>query len=304
MSNTPLTPPWRSIPCPLCRSEQAAVVTRDWLTVGATRYTFTLRRCRNCGLVYVNPRLDRGAPGLRSGSGARREAMAANKEIYRAGCRRLRQLLGRPERPRAPEDPLELLDIGCAYGDFLVVAGEAGFRASGVEIDAPSAAIAGERGFRVYPEPLERLGLAAGSFAAVTLWDVIEHVEDPVSLVREAARVLRPGGVLLLHTGNAAFQVPKGKLLARLRPGRGPNNAPLHHLCHFSTRTCRQLLAAADCLREAEFDHLGTIRYERRGKRWMMSGYNRMARFCHRLGGPLWTSSLAAFALKGGSIET
>jgi SAM-dependent methyltransferase len=107
-----------------------------------------------------------------------------------------------------------LLEIGCGQGLFLERARESGWRVQGVEILEPVAARARERGLEVFLGTLEEARFPDGSFDAVTMREVIEHIVDPVALLAEVARVLRPGGVAALGTGNA------GSWAARLRGGR------------------------------------------------------------------------------------
>jgi len=286
---------WQYVNCALCGADQPALLTHDWQAVAGQRYTFNLVRCRRCGLVYVNPRLNRQALTGSVGGGAWRSAMELHRTIYEAGCRRLRPLL----RSASSGSPT-LLDVGCAHGDFLTVAREQGFDVVGVEIDRPVAEATRQRGFVVYEDFLEKLALPGQSFDAVTLWDVIEHVGDPQTLLAEAVRLLKPGGLLFFHTGNAAFQVPKGRILAALRPGRGPYNAPVQHICHFSASTSRALLARAGKFDHLEFTHLDTIRYRQWRKYLTMKTYNEATRLLSHLALPLWTSSLAVLARKAG----
>jgi SAM-dependent methyltransferase len=282
---------WQAVDCPICGSVETRFLAHDWQSIGGQPYTFDLVRCGVCGLDYVNPRLNLSAVTGVVGGGAWHEALAANRAIYQAGCRRLSGML----RGKSGSNPT-LLDVGCAYGDFMTVAAEQGFQVSGVEVDGPVAEAARRRGLVVHQGFLEELGLSTQAFDAVTLWDVIEHVEAPRSLLAEAHRLLKPRGVLLLHTGNAAFQVPKGRVLAALRPDRGPYNAPAYHLCHYSTATIRTLLAKAGDFDDVECSHLDSIRYRRRFKRLAMKSYNEATHLLNRLGLPLWTSSLAVFA--------
>jgi len=290
--------PWRRANCPVCGADRPAFLTHDWQTVAGRRYTFDLVRCQICGMVYINPRLNREAVTGTGGGGAWHDALQVNRPIYEAGCRRLKAIL------RAPGTPA-LLDIGCAYGDFPSVASEHGFSVTSLEIDQQVAAAARARGFVVYDEPLEHLSLPGESFDVITLWDVIEHLNDPKSLLRAALCLLRPGGLLSFHSGNAAFQVTKGRILGVLRPGKGPYNAPFQHVSHFSPGTARRLLCEVGDFDHLEFDHLefghlDTLRYQSRPKYLAMKTYNKATRWLNRAGLPLWTTSLVAFARKAG----
>lgn len=100
-----------------------------------------------------------------------------------------------------------LLDLGCGAGHFLRVAVRGGFRASGVELNPDLARMAAESSGAdvVAGDALALPELMAGrehSFMVVTLLDVIEHVRDPVQLLRAAASFVAPGGFLLVYTPN------------------------------------------------------------------------------------------------------
>lgn len=98
---------------------------------------------------------------------------------------------------------ISLLDVGCSSGVFLAAARARGFDAQGVEPAARAARTAQAAGFRVFCGTLEAAAFEPGSFDAITILEVIEHLRDPVSLLRECRRVLKPGGVLAIGTGNA-----------------------------------------------------------------------------------------------------
>lgn len=99
---------------------------------------------------------------------------------------------------------IKLLDVGCSSGAFLADAVELGFRAEGVEPAAAPVATAQAAGLNVRQGLLQDIGYADGQFDAVTLLEVIEHLQDPHALLQECRRILRPGGILLVGTGNAA----------------------------------------------------------------------------------------------------
>jgi 2-polyprenyl-3-methyl-5-hydroxy-6-metoxy-1,4-benzoquinol methylase len=287
---------WIEVNCALCGANDSRPVTPDWQEVAGQRLAFSLVQCRNCGLTYVNPRLDRKSLTGTAGGGAWHAAGETNAAIYSAGIRRLNELL-----PIGEATGHRLLDVGCAYGHFLAAGRERGFDVTGLEIDKEVADAARRRGFCVYDAYLEDLRLPDASYEAITLWDVIEHVSEPCALLKEATRLLKPGGILFVHTGNAAFQIPKGRLLGFLRPQGGPYNAPSQHVTHWTVHTMRDVLKRAGGFDHVGIHHLDTIRYARQTKTLVMKAYNETMRLLHELGFPLWTTSLAAFARKARS---
>ncbi|MDL2356719.1 MAG: class I SAM-dependent methyltransferase [Pseudomonadota bacterium] len=106
----------------------------------------------------------------------------------------------------APAAPARALDIGCGRGEWLEVAGAAGFEARGVDIDDAMLAAARQRGLAVQTaDGLQTLrALGDASLAMVSAFHVVEHIafDDVRALIAEALRVLQPGGLLILETPN------------------------------------------------------------------------------------------------------
>lgn len=99
---------------------------------------------------------------------------------------------------------IRLLDVGCSSGSFLGTAVQLGYNAEGVEPAAQAAAAAQARGLKVRHGLLNEVAYSDGEFDAITLFEVIEHLREPLPLLQECHRILRPGGILLIGTGNAA----------------------------------------------------------------------------------------------------
>lgn len=96
-----------------------------------------------------------------------------------------------------------VLDVGCGSGEFLLRMREIGWEVEGLEFDPAAAAIAREQtGGIVHESDLLDAALPGGRFEAVTMSHVIEHVPDPLAYLREAHRLCRPGGRLVLATPN------------------------------------------------------------------------------------------------------
>lgn len=104
----------------------------------------------------------------------------------------------------APPAPASILDYGCGGGEYLLRMRRLGNRVIGVDFDPASLDLARKSGLEVMlPGDLDSPEYD-GSFDLVTLAHVIEHVQDPVTLLRRLRTCLRPGGRLYLETPNAA----------------------------------------------------------------------------------------------------
>lgn len=100
--------------------------------------------------------------------------------------------------------PGRLLDVGCGNGKRLAFMKKSGWEVVGQEIDAVSADLARKNcDCPVYVGELKQLGFPENSFDAITMNHVIEHVADPVHLLRECVRILKPKGKLVAITPNA-----------------------------------------------------------------------------------------------------
>lgn len=104
---------------------------------------------------------------------------------------------------RPPSPGARLLDVGCGHGKLLERMRDIGWETVGVDVDPAAFRVALGRGLDVRLGTLEQQRFEAGSFDAVYLSHVIEHVHEPVALLRECHRVLKPGGRLVLATPNA-----------------------------------------------------------------------------------------------------
>jgi 2-polyprenyl-3-methyl-5-hydroxy-6-metoxy-1,4-benzoquinol methylase len=215
------------VPCNLCGGSETTPFTR--------RGGMRIVRCVACGLVYVNPRsrvADLDAH-YNSGASSRVEyyldAEAADRRTF-AGilelCARLAPARG------------SLLDVGPCTGTFLVQAREAGFEAHGIEINAGAAQHCRDRlGLDVRAGVLTTAAYPEASFDLVAMGDVIEHLPDPLATLSAVARVLKPGGHVVVSTPN--IQSAAARLL---------QVKPEEHIYYFSAATLGQALRKAGLL--------------------------------------------------------
>jgi SAM-dependent methyltransferase len=229
-------------------------------TCGGTRTTVVVRkqglpisRCAACGLVFASPRLPAEEIWKRYNPDYFwHEYLPAlgvvdgrfDLEYFDHRYGYLLQLLALQLGTKG-----RLLEIGCGAGFFLKAAERSGWDAWGLELSEEAAAFAaGRLGLRVVREQAEHAHFDDGSFDVVAMFDVIEHLLDPMAVLRTARRVLRPGGVLLVTTPN---------LDALSRAAMGPGWAvlsPAEHTYYFTERTLRLMLE------RAEFRDVGFVR--------------------------------------------
>lgn len=126
-----------------------------------------------------------------------------------------------------PLQNARVLDIGCGGGLFLSLLKEQGADVVGIELSDSRAQYAKTRhGLEIQKRPIEDdfwRKDRAGLFDAVTLWDVIEHVNYPLQTIQSAADVLKPGGYLLIDTPcRDSFYHRFGEFTYRATRGRHP----------------------------------------------------------------------------------
>jgi 2-polyprenyl-3-methyl-5-hydroxy-6-metoxy-1,4-benzoquinol methylase len=250
--------------CLLCGSEGMLLYggLRDRL-FGAPG-SWSLMQCPECQLVWLNPRpipedvgklyvqyfthqkldLQKGAL-----AGFRKRVKASILDSsfgYRIdGSNRAGSLLSRigPLRDMAGGGVMwleaaekgRLLDVGCGNGSFLIQMKQLGWEVTGVEPDGEAVSVAREN-FRlnVFKGSLEEAEFPDGHFDTITMNHVIEHVLDPIGLLKECRRVLRPGGKLVVVTPNIK------SLGRRVFEDAWLHWDPPRHLFLFSLETLRE----------------------------------------------------------------
>lgn len=217
--------------CYLCGTNGIALyegLTDQWF---GTPGSWNLKRCPNpdCGLVWLDPMptqadvwkayksyfthedyspdvsrrytnfMDRLTSGL---------CRLVYKIIMRASTWRKREKAWRLKGdsmflPGAIPGHKYLLDVGCGKGSFIVRMREQGWDVEGLEVDADAVEYArSKNGLSVHLGSLEDNHFPDDTFDVITSNHVIEHVHDPISLIQECLRVLKPGGRLVLATPN------------------------------------------------------------------------------------------------------
>jgi 2-polyprenyl-3-methyl-5-hydroxy-6-metoxy-1,4-benzoquinol methylase len=227
--------------CYVCGSHGARLYSglRDsWVDAPGT---WNVLACRRCRLAWLDPRPAKGQLHKLYGAGyythlassrssdeegmlrrvaglALRSVAAASQEGPPPRLSRLENFMARHLRRCLPlrdvlagsvmwlesDRPGRLLDVGCGDGVFLARMHGLGWDVHGVEPDSAAAAAAGRRHhLRITTATVEDAALPPASFDVITMSHVLEHVHDPVEVLVECRRLLKPGGRLIVATPNA-----------------------------------------------------------------------------------------------------
>jgi len=185
---------------------------------------FTLFRCEECGSLTALPRPGGGALA------ALHDTAEYFDHPYFAGRRadqeRIRQRCAAIGRRLGAETVASLrgrkhLDIGCDTGGLLAAAAELfATQAVGIDVAARAVTLAHEAGIEAYHSDLAGVPTLRG-FGLVTIVDVLEHVTDPISFMRDVESRIEPGGWCYLETPNIGSSVYQaGRLIATMTAGR------------------------------------------------------------------------------------
>ena len=138
--------------------------------------------------------------------------------------------------------PAQLLEIGCSHGGFLALAELAGFHVTGIEL-SPWVVEFARKSFDVdvLIGPIERLDFKAGSFDVICMFDVLEHLQDPVRTLQACVRALTSDGILLAQTPQYPVRADFATLYDRRHPFL-EMMLPDEHLFLFSNESVRKLL--------------------------------------------------------------
>jgi len=151
-------------------------------------------KCKNCHLIYMNP-MEKVNKTNEYYFKARNTHVPTIRESY------LRTAGSQVHLIQRYASGTNLLDIGCAQGFFLYNASKAGYTTKGIEISQDAAEYAvKEFGLDVEAKSFEELRFPENHFDVVTLWQVLEHVPYPLTVLQEVHRILKPGGLLVVST--------------------------------------------------------------------------------------------------------
>ncbi len=269
-------------PCVLCGARKAYLF----------QHSDPLHRvveCAQCKLIYVDP-LPKRTELEHHYDEAYYSEWISSQRVPREGLweNRLDELLQYNRKGR-------LLDVGCGDGTFLRLAKEAGFEVNGTEFSEYAA----KRIEKLYSVPvfmgtLHEAEYPSGYFDVVTLYHVIEHVDNPARYLSETHRILRDGGLLVVacpnvesYIFNLTYLLVKGKRFQLFS-----TQDKEIHLYHFSPKTLKMVLKKSGFSLSVLGSDDPSIDPRKRIVEWL-------ARGIYNLTGKNWTMAMKGFAIKG-----
>lgn len=139
-----------------------------------------------------------------------------------------------------PAQSGRLLDVGCGNGEWLEFMQTLGWLVEGIDFDNYAVDIAKNKGLPVHFGTLETQNYPDNHFDAITMKHVIEHVHQPLRLLLECKRVLKPGGSLVVVSPNSESY---GHSLFK---SAWFHLDPPRHLCIFGSQSLRRVVEKAD----------------------------------------------------------
>jgi ubiquinone/menaquinone biosynthesis C-methylase UbiE len=240
------------IPCALCKSTQLNTFKEAGYHLNLIS-PIEVKRCVACDFIFMSPRPD----------SSERESLFSGQvpEILKPYSlveanygtvtqtrlpffkKRVDELIRHSGKPVAT---INLLDIGASSGYMVEAALEAGIKAEGVEPGSSGIAAAKERGITLIKGTAENLPFPDNHFDIVHSHHVFEHVADPLVSAREAFRVLKPGGQVLIEVPNqlANIRFWRDVLFNRVHQ-RKRDIRSIHHLSFFSKKCMYDMMTKA-----------------------------------------------------------
>jgi len=227
-----------TVNCNLCGSAESELVfpstvdtsakVADYISTNTDYGLYhNIVRCKECGLLYMNPR-DAGIADLYG-----EVVDQAYLDTWEERAITFRGHLNLLKQARSEG---KILDVGCYAGIFLDEARKAGYAVAGIEPSKWASEYARQKtGAEVWTGTCEKIMLPKEEFDVVTVWDVVEHFEDPAGCFRALHPTLKPGGLILVTTHDIDSRA--AKILGKRYPW-----LMRFHLFHFSPKTLGEML--------------------------------------------------------------
>lgn len=217
--------------CPACDSKN--------ILFFAKKENYVFSKCDQCGLICINPPPDLATliSDFYSESSGYHATLPEHLDAMPTHNKKFVNIIDKLTSAGVKGN---LLDVGCSHGEFMFLAKKKGFVVFGVEPNARTAHIARNNGLEVFCGTLEEARFADNYFSVIYLGDIIEHVPDPLALLKECERILKPDGVLVIVTPNTnCFWVKATHIMCQWSKFPWSVLIPPYHIYLFSDTNIR-----------------------------------------------------------------
>lgn len=245
--------------CNLCGGDDTILLFEIQEKITGNKERYNVVKCKNCGLVYTNPRPSKKSiykyyqeesyyayhpvkPHLKDKIKNMVMEAGGNYPTVKNGLQRMLMklfyfILKTHVSIIVPYiENGRVLDIGCGCGNLLLWLKQHGWETYGIDISPKAVEVANKRGLKVSHGELTDIKYEADFFDVIVVNQVLEHVHDPMGLLREIRRILKPKGLLIIGTPNIDSYESRifGKFWS-------PYDIP-RHLYHFSLLQLEKML--------------------------------------------------------------
>ena len=222
--------PLEYVKCGLCGADDTELVTIE--------DSFKIVECKRCGLIYLNPQ-----PKEEDLLEFYSDFFSTNEESVSQWSRLMSKVYRETKRNIEKEYPSgKLLDMGCGLGLFLKLWNPQKWELFGIDISKKAVEYAKSKGLNVKEGSLEKTDFSDDYFDVITMFYVLEHLPHPLKVLKEARRILKENGLLIIRVPQS---ISAERFLKFFGVRRNLFHPPMH-LYDFSTEILREFLLKAD----------------------------------------------------------
>ncbi len=198
-----------------------------------TEHGIDVVRCKKCGFVYSKVL-----------SAVPLESKDQAESVFNKWERK-KKVYSQIQRLSKERKGGNLIDVGCGTGNFLLSCRKEHFPLTiGVESSETRAWYASRKGIKVFNGRLVEAALPDKSFDVITYLETLEYISTPLTELKEANRILKESGIIVVEVPNLTFQLFKARFSRFFHLGHF-GLMPEKHLAHFTARTIKEALVKA-----------------------------------------------------------
>jgi len=219
--------------CPTCDSEKFEnELEKDYMKIV---------KCDDCKLIYTNPIFDENNYRQIYQSDEYQELTkiydneSHEYRVERFGSERVNILEKYVQKPMGSKK-IKYLDVGCSTGFVVEAAQSRGWEAIGIDLNPETIQFGCTRGLNLLNKSLDELTFEENSFDIISMFDVLEHLPNPKTILEQAVKYTKSGGLIFLY-------LPNWDSASRILMGKNAHFIwPTHHLNYYNIDTISDLI--------------------------------------------------------------